>query len=217
MPLKRVEMHFLKCYTYFMRRRYYKRRYNRKFISNSDLSFIIRACFYVVCLPFLLLAVLGKLILKIKNKPQNYAVDQSDFINDDKLANISNNEYSSKSLVTNYENYFLSIIDENFSDDYRIVPQVPLSSIVNKNKRFPNQFQSELYRTIDIGIFNKKTFEPLLMIEINDKTHNQADRHQRDLKVREILKIADIPLLTFYSNMPNDENYIIDSIEDYLN
>lgn len=103
-----------------------------------------------------------------------------------------------------------------YKRNYRIIPQVPLSSIVKKHKEFEKQYQNELYRTIDIGLFDKETFEPVLMIEINDKTHEQADRYKRDLKVREILNKADIPLLTFYSGYSNNEDYIVNRISDFL-
>lgn len=211
-----------------MGRRYYKKRYNKKYVSNADLSVILKGLFWLFCLPILLAILIIKAISKCVNGIQNSKTNKNNVANNysnfkldidsnDIVSNISNNQYSSKNLVTDYEKYFLNVIDENFGADYRIIPQVPLSSIVDKNRTYSKQYQSELYRTIDIGIFNKKTFEPLLMIEINDKTHTQADRYQRDLKVREILKIADIPLLTFYSGMPNNEDYIIDSIEQYLN
>ena len=110
----------------------------------------------------------------------------------------------------------MKIIEDYFNLKYRIQPQVPLSSIVDKNKDFIKQYQNELYRTIDIGIFNKNDYTPLLMIEINDKSHTHANRHIRDLKVREILKTANIPLITFYTNMPNTKEYVINRIKQNL-
>lgn len=189
----------------------YRRRYYKKRVNTSVLSDIIRVLFYFFAIPFILLYVLIKLIVKLidskSNKPKKI---------DSKNQSISDSQYQAKSLVTQYEKYFLDIIEENFGEDYRVMPQVPLSSIVNKNKEFNKQYQNELYRTIDIGIFDKDTFAPLLMIEINDSTHQQSDRYKRDLKVREILDKANIPLLTFYSNMPNKENYVINRVEEYL-
>lgn len=129
---------------------------------------------------------------------------------------VEHKKYESKSLISRSEKYFLDIIDSYFGSNYRIQPQVPLSSIVDKNKDFYKQYQNELYRTIDIGIFDKNTYSPLLMIEINDKTHAQTNRYKRDLKVREILKIASIPLITFYTNMPNKPTYIINRVKQNL-
>lgn len=124
--------------------------------------------------------------------------------------------YESKEYISDYEKHFLTIIENQFGQYYRIQPQVALSSIVNKNKKYAREYQNELYRTLDIGIFDKKTFQPLLMIEINDSTHKQANRYERDLKVREILKEAEIPLLTFYTHYSNNTPYVIKRIKENL-
>lgn len=52
----------------------------------------------------------------------------------------------------------------------------------------------------------------MLLIELNDQTHNQTNRKYRDIKVREICKNANIPIMTFYTNYPNEENYVINRI-----
>lgn len=73
-----------------------------------------------------------------------------------------------KSQISECEKYFYDILKKNFSKDYDIRPQVPLSSIIEKEKSFSREYQNELNRVIDFGIFNKETQEPLLLIEIND-------------------------------------------------
>lgn len=129
----------------------------------------------------------------------------------------TNKRYESKSLLTNYEKYFYDTISNEFSNMYYIMPQVNLASIVNKFKDFPTQYQNELYRNIDIGIFDKTSMTPLLLIEINDKTHNNKNRIERDNKVKKICNVANIPLITFYSNYPNKKEYIIKRIKETLN
>lgn len=126
------------------------------------------------------------------------------------------NNYETKQLMTEYEKYFYKILNESLSDKYLIMPQVNLASVVNKIKDFPKQYQNELYRNIDFGIFDKQTLLPLLLIEINDKTHNQTDRITRDKKVKEICQIAGIKLITFYSNYENKKDYVINRIVNEL-
>lgn len=46
------------------------------------------------------------------------------------------------------------------------------------------------------------------MIEINDRTHLQNNRRERDIKVRDICEKAKIPLITFWTDKPNEESYI---------
>lgn len=144
------------------------------------------------------------------------AIIKSNNQNNKNTTTPTNKQYQSKSLLTNYEKYFYDIIDSEFSNTYYIMPQVNLASIVNKIKDFPTQYQNELYRNIDIGIFNKSSMTPLLLIEINDKTHNNKNRIARDNKVKEICSIANIPLITFYSNYPNKKDYIIKRIKETL-
>lgn len=125
-------------------------------------------------------------------------------------------KYESKGLLTDYEKYFFDTISNEFGMKYYIMPQVNLASVVNKIKDFPTQYQNELYRNIDIGIFDKSNMTPLLLIEINDKTHNQQKRIARDKKVHEICKLANLQLITFYSNYPNKREYIIKRINEAL-
>lgn len=128
----------------------------------------------------------------------------------------SQTKYQSKQLMSEYEKYFYEILSKNLAQDYIIMPQVNLASIIEKIKDFPKQYQNELYRNIDFGIFNKTTMKPLLLIEINDKTHNQPDRIKRDLKVKEICNQANIKLITFYTKYDNKPNYIISRVKKEL-
>ena len=118
--------------------------------------------------------------------------------------------------MTKNEQYFFNVINKAFSEKYLIMPQVNLASILNKEKQYPNEYQNELFRNIDFGIFDKETTAPLLLIEINDKTHNEKKRQYRDIKVKEILQNANIKLITFYTEYPNKEDYIINRIKENL-
>ena len=89
-----------------------------------------------------------------------------------------------------------------------IVLILNLASIINKEDSF---YQTELFRNIDFGIFTK-SFELVLLIEINDKTHMLAKRRKRDAKVKEILNSCHIPLLTFYTSYPNEKDYVVKRI-----
>ena len=58
--------------------------------------------------------------------------------------------------------------------------------------------------------------ELILLIEINDNTHNSKDRIIRDKKVDIILDNADIKLIKFYSNYPNKKDYVKQRIKDEI-
>lgn len=124
-------------------------------------------------------------------------------------------KYESKSLLTKNEMYFFNVISENFKD-YLIQPQVNLATIIEKHKDYPTQYQNELFRNIDIGIFDKKTTACLLLIEINDKSHNQNSRIRRDIKVKEICEDAGLNLITFHTKYENRPEYIVGRIKKEL-
>jgi len=127
----------------------------------------------------------------------------------------SYNKYESKSLLTKNEMYFYNVISENFKE-YLIQPQVNLATIIEKHKDYPTQYQNELFRNIDFGIFDKKTTQCLLLIEINDNTHTQKNRIVRDIKVKEICEDAGLKLITFYTKFENRPEYIVKRIKNEL-
>lgn len=166
--------------------------------------------FYIIAMPFYIIYFLFKgiylfikfLIEKIKERKRTKK--------EEVIIIEENQKYIKKSLLTDCENYFFEIIKENFSKKFLVQSQVPLSSIVDKIEN--TYYKNELYRTIDIGIFDKQTKLPVLMIEIDDKTHQQAKRKYRDYKVKEILNDANIKLIKFYTDKSNTPQYIVDRI-----
>lgn len=202
------------------RRRYYRRRYG------SSKSFI-ELFLYVLILPFILLGLCIKLVVllikKCKYKKYSHfetkinipsSVQSEDNIEVSSETELNTNDevkYQQKeSLLTNYEKYFYDIFERNFGDKYKIQTQVNLASVITKTNKF--KYQNELYRNIDFGFFDKETLKPLLLIEINDATHQNKNRYERDLKVRNILEQAGIKLITFYSFYDNNEDYIVHRI-----
>lgn len=119
-----------------------------------------------------------------------------------------NIEYISKNLLTKNEIIFYNKLKkiENFGE-YIVLPQINLASIINKDTKYRN----ELFRNIDFGIFNKE-YKPLILIELNDKTHKYKQRRKRDIKVNELCQKANLKLITFYTSYANEENYIINRI-----
>ena len=99
---------------------------------------------------------------------------------------------------------------KDLEKDYNIVPQLVLASVVDKTSK--QKYRSELYRIIDFAIFSKDYSKLLLLIELNDNTHNQRKRKDRDLKVKKICNFAGIKLITFYTKYPNEKDYIINRI-----
>lgn len=143
---------------------------------------------------------------------QNYNYDYSESTNYYNV-NIKNN-YIQKKFMTNCEyEFYLKIIE--LEKDYKIVPQINLATIIKKETN--NERHNELFRNIDFGIFTKDYSQLLVLIELNDKTHNRTDRKQRDMKVNTICYHAGIRLLTFYTQCKNSNEYIINRILTEIN
>ena len=75
-----------------------------------------------------------------------------------------------------------------------VFPQVSLVSIVDKLTA--QSYRNELFRTVDFVVCDARTNKPVLVIELNDASHNRDDRKLRDEKVRCILERARLPLCT---------------------
>ena len=110
-----------------------------------------------------------------------------------------------KSLITETERKYLSAIKQLLPQDYYIQPQVNLASIITKNDN--SKFYNELYRNIDACIFDK-AYKPIVLIEINDQTHNTSKRKERDKKVQFICEEAGIPIVAFWTSYGVNTEYI---------
>ena len=121
--------------------------------------------------------------------------------------------YKKKCLMTETEKRFFTAIKKSVGDNYTVQPQINLATIIEKQGDF--KYQSELYRNIDFGIFDNN-YNIVLLIEINDETHNTPQRKKRDTKVKDISKIADIPLITFYTKYGVNQDYISNKIKEYI-
>lgn len=119
-------------------------------------------------------------------------------------------EYVKKNYMTNNEIVFYrKLIELEKLYNYKIIPQVNLASIIIKNSN--SRYRSELFRNIDFGIFDNN-FNLLLLIELNDSTHNIRRRIYRDNKVKDICQQASIKIITFYTKYDNNLDYVIDRI-----
>ena len=117
-----------------------------------------------------------------------------------------------ESLMTPTEFEYYFVLEQYFGGDYRVLPQINLASVIDK---VGEGFRTELFRNVDFGIFDD-AFRPILLIEINDGTHNRKDRIERDEKVNLIAKKARIPLVTFWTKDGIDREEIYRAIKKYL-
>lgn len=123
-------------------------------------------------------------------------------------------EYKKKNFMTAVEYDFYSKM-KDLEEFYKIIPQVNLATIIDKTSN--EKFRNELFRNIDFAIFTKDYSSLLLLIELNDQTHNTTTRKKRDKKVKEICEQSSIPLITFYTKYPNEKEYVINRVLKEIN
>lgn len=114
--------------------------------------------------------------------------------------------YSLKgSLITQTEKSYLTAIKRSLPSGYFVQPQINLASIITKND--DSRFQNELYRNVDACVFDL-AYKPIVIIEINDSTHNSYNRRERDIKVKNICEEAGIKVITLWTKFGVNQEYI---------
>ena len=119
-------------------------------------------------------------------------------------------------FMTYKERYFYNVLKElEMENNIIIQPQINLTTVINKKPH--TNYYNDLYRNIDFGIFSNNYEKLLLLIEINDKSHNLEERKKRDKKVKKIVNQAGINLITFHTKDPNEKKYIKERVIKEIN
>lgn len=104
--------------------------------------------------------------------------------------------------------YLLTIAEKNFYDvlnnvledtEYYICPKVRLADIVSVEKTDKRQsyFNKIKSKHVDFLLCNRKSLEPLIVIELDDSSHNKSDRIERDNFLDKVLEASEIKILRF--------------------
>lgn len=121
---------------------------------------------------------------------------------------ISATEYlydAKQTLISNSEQHYYAAIISALPEGYHAFPQMNLATFITKTDDSP--FHNELFRNVDFLVTNER-YKPLFVIEINDQTHLNQDRKERDEKVRKICEEAGIPILNFWTSYGVNSDYI---------
>lgn len=137
------------------------------------------------------------------------------------VINKKTSSYCKKRIMSNEEIKFYNLLNSILENKYIIWPQINLAAVINKKNDYNysnnyRKFQTELFRNIDFGIFDKETLDLLLLIELNDNTHNNLDRKKRDNKVKEICNKCGYNIISFWLNKPNKPEYVKNRVLYYL-
>jgi very-short-patch-repair endonuclease len=100
-------------------------------------------------------------------------------------------KYFKKNLQTTTEYVLFDLLKKNLPD-YYIAPQVAMSAIV-QSKFYKKRSQFRTYY-VDFVICDEKAQKPLLVIELDDKSHDNENREIQDKRKNTVLHDAEIPL-----------------------
>ena len=125
-------------------------------------------------------------------------------------------EYRRKrAVLSKPELEFYKLLKDFLSPEhFDILPETALVSVIEKLTQ--TGYRNELFRIADFCIVNASSTEPLLLIELNDASHNRADRKERDRRVREICDRAGMPLIAFTLEEARDAGYVRKTLKRYL-
>lgn len=117
------------------------------------------------------------------------------------------------SLLTPIEKEYFDCIKSALPEGYSVYPQINLASIINRTDI--HTFQNELFRNVDFGIFDKNS-SPVVLIEIQDKTHLNVERRNRDKKVKMICEEAGIAIIEFWNTERVDSEEVSRKIKEAI-
>lgn len=101
-----------------------------------------------------------------------------------------------KRILSRSERAFYFTLRSAVEQDYLIFPQVPVRSVLKRKGKVPSEHYGMLENGIaDFVLVHPKFLGPMLVIELDDSSHMQADARQRDARKSDLFKWAGVPLL----------------------
>lgn len=129
--------------------------------------------------------------------------------------------YAKPYIMTARENECFKVLNEIFGAKWFVIPQVHLSALLNhkvKGQNWNAAFRHINGKSVDFVLVGKESYKIICAIELDDSTHNRADRKERDNEIERIFDEASIPLARIgkFENMTKQEiiNVITSAIKD---
>lgn len=120
-------------------------------------------------------------------------------------------------LFSPAERSFLGVLEQVINNRYRLMGKIRLADIVKvksglNKSAWQNAFNKIQSKHIDIVACDLTTLSVLFVIELDDKTHSQSKRQNRDQFVDNVLRTAGIPIIHFTAK----NSYSLQEIESIL-
>jgi hypothetical protein len=115
--------------------------------------------------------------------------------------------YQPKALLSDWERRALLAFRAQIPAGHYVCPQVRLAelvSIVVDPRRFPEALNRVAGKSLDFVVIELATGRPVLAIELDDRSHQQRQRQDRDRFVNDLMEALNIPLRRFTPSMTLD-------------
>lgn len=112
------------------------------------------------------------------------------------------------SLLTAGERAFARVLHEAVGEDFRICPKVRLADVIVVRSGISHKHRNRSFAQIcgkhlDFVLCDPETFEVVAVIELDDRSHREAARRERDAFVDQAITAAGLPIL----HMPAQRSY----------
>ena len=118
-----------------------------------------------------------------------------------------------RTLISKSERGYFEAIKQSLPEGYCVFPQINLASFISRTDGA--RFHNELFRNVDFLITDLE-YVPKLVIEINDQTHFNNERKERDERVKKICEEAGVPILKLWTSYGVNQDYIKNKIAETL-
>lgn len=110
--------------------------------------------------------------------------------------------YKKKALLSHAERSFYGVLSQAVGDRFVILSKVVLYEFIGihsqENRGIWQTFMNKInQKNVDFIICDSATMDVLLVIELDDKSHDNTKRRDRDAFVDKVMAIAEIPILHF--------------------
>ncbi len=114
--------------------------------------------------------------------------------------NTSRAPYQRGRFLTANEKCFLRALDGALGEGYRVFAQVRLADLVEVREKFSDArrwaaLKKVFGKSVDFVIVDGFTFEPVAVIEVDDRTHLLSTRQERDVFVNSVFEEIGLPML----------------------
>lgn len=106
--------------------------------------------------------------------------------------------YTATPLLTEAEKKFFTVLQNAVPENCYVMAQVRLANLVKvKPGTYPfwKYFNPIAMKCVDFVVIRRDTLSPVLVVELDDRSHERVERQARDKFVDEVLALVKLPVM----------------------